>query len=60
MEERQVLTREASKTPSLSTKELKSISLYVERQQRLDLLLVSVVYAIIIGKTVKDGVLGDG
>ena len=47
-------------TPTASTKELKNISTYVERQQRLDILLFCVAYALIAGKTLKDTVTGQG
>ena len=44
--------------PSLTSKELKSVRLYVERTQRIDLLIFSVANAITIGKILRDGALG--
>ena len=44
--------------PSLTSKELKSVRLYVERTQRIDLLIFSIANAITIGKILRDSALG--
>jgi hypothetical protein len=46
--------------PSITSKELKSVKLYVERQQRIDLLVFSVANALAIGKILRDLTLPGG
>lgn len=44
--------------PSVTTKELKSVKFYVERKQRIDLLVFSVANAVTIAKVLKDSTMG--
>ena len=46
--------------PSIESKELKSVKFYVQRQQRIDLLLFSVANAVVVGKILRDSTLGEG
>ncbi|CAL8460618.1 g147 [Coccomyxa elongata] len=48
------------KAPGLGTKELKSLDMLVQRTQRFDAFFFCVAYAIIVGKVLRDTVLGTG
>ena len=54
------MASQSGSDPSLTLKELKSVRFYVERQQRIDLLLFSIANAVAIGKILRDRTLGEG